>query len=318
MQKAKNILGIEIGGTKIQLLLRRPVGKDLLRERFSVDIKSGSRGILEQIKKGIHTISQKEKIDAVGIGFGGPIDYDSGIISQSSHVSGWNGFHLVKQVKDITHCPVFAENDANVAALGEARQGAGRGYESVFYITIGSGVGGGYIRNGSIVNGRKPGESEIGLLNIDFHGNRLQDLASGWGVDAQIRKQMDKYPDSHLTRLSKEDPGNEARHLGPSLLMGDDFAQNIFRDSARYLALAFSHVIHLIHPDVLIIGGGFSQLGMPLCNAIEDNLLKLVTQAFRPLPPLLLCSLGEDAVTVGAIEFAKTKVALMNNKQEII
>lgn len=309
MKNVKNILGIEIGGTKLQLLLQSLSGENLLRERFKIDAKAGAKGILEQMKKGIHTILAKEKIDAIGIGFGGPVDRDTGIISQSSHVGGWSGFPLVEWVKSIANCPVFAGNDANVAALGEAHRGAGKGFESFFYTTIGSGVGGGLIRNGFIVYGRKPGESEIGLMKIDLQGNTLQDFASGWGIDERIRKNMKKYPNSPLTQLSREHPGNEARHLSQALLQQDTFAQNIFTGTVKYLAFAFSHVIHLIHPDALIIGGGVSQLGEPLRKAIEEDLCQFVTKAFQPLPPILLSALGEDVVPVGAIELVKQKLS---------
>ena len=308
MSQGYNILGIEIGGTKLQLLLQNSRGENLTRERYNVQVEKGARGILAQIETGIRRIQERYTIDAVGIGFGGPIDRDSGMIAQSSHIQGWSDFPLVDWAKEIAVCPVVAENDANIAALGEARRGAGIGYPSIFYVTIGSGIGGGLIKNQKLVHGRKPGESEIGLMQIDFEGTLLQDFASGWGIDQRIRKNMDAYPSSILTRISKEDPGNEARHLGAALDAGDPFAQSIYEDTVKYLAWAFSHVVHLIHPDAFVIGGGVTKLGERLRQSIQDKLPNFVTPGFHPVPTILLSALQEDVVPVGAIELAKQQL----------
>ena len=308
-KNTENILGIEIGGTKIQLLLENRAGEIISRERFVADAKAGAKGILNQIEPGIHSILTKSRIDAIGIGFGGPIDRDSGVISNSSHISGWKDFPLTKWIKDVAKCPVFADNDANVAALGEAKRGAGTGLKSIFYITVGSGVGGGYVRDSSIVHGRKPGESEIGHMSIDLDGTKLQDIASGWGIDERIRKSIKDHPHSPLTQLCEKHPGNEARHIGPALLEKDPFAEKILDNTAKYLALAFSHVIHLIHPNALIVGGGVSKLGEPLRKAIEDYLFKFVSKIFQPSPALLLSVLGEEVVPVGAIELVRQKMS---------
>lgn len=306
--KIENILGIEIGGTKIQLLLENTAGEIISKERFAVDAKAGAKGILNRVEQVIHTILVKNRIDAIGIGFGGPIDYDSGVISHSSHITGWQDFPLTSWIRGVAKCPVFADNDANVAALGEAKRGAGTGLESIVYVTIGSGVGGGGVRNGFIVHGRKPGESEIGHISMDFNGTKLQDIASGWGIDERIRKNMKNHPHSPLTQLCLKHPGNEAQHLGPALLMKDPFAQNIFEDTVKYLALAFSHVVHLIHPDALVLGGGVSKLGEPFRKAIEDYLFKFVSEIFQPCT-LLLSDLGEDVVPLGAIEMVRQKMS---------
>jgi len=315
MLQGSNILGIEIGGTKLQLLLQNGSGDNLARERFKVQVEDGANGILAQIETGIRRIQQSHAIDAVGIGFGGPIDRDSGIITQSSHIRGWSKFPLRDWAQGISGCPVFAENDANVAALGEAKRGAGIGYGSIFYVTIGSGIGGGLVKDRMLVHGRKPGESEIGLMQVDFGGGLLQDFASGWGIDQRIRASMDSYPTSVLTKLSREDPGNEARHLGLALDAGDPFALIIYEDTVKYLAWALSHVVHLIHPDAFVIGGGVSQLGDRLGKSIQEKLTTFVTPGFHPVPPVLLSVLKDDVVPVGAIELAKQQLIHRKKKE---
>lgn len=303
-----NIMGVEIGGTKLQMLLHHVSGQMLARERFDVDSGKGAHGILSQIEIGIRNIQAKYPIHAVGVGFGGPIDRDSGVIKQSSHITGWSNFHLTEWIEEKAGCPAFAENDANVAALGESLKGSGLGYGSIFYVTVGSGIGGGLVKNQKLVHGRKPGESEIGLMHVDFEGTLLQDIASGWGIDKRIRSKKATFPDSVLTLAANKNPGNEARHLAVALEAGDLFAQLIYDETVKYLGWAFSHVVHLIHPDVFVIGGGVSKLGERIRKSIEEQIAKFVTPGFHPVPPVLLSALQDDVVPIGAIELAKQKI----------
>lgn len=301
-----NYLGIEIGGTKIQVRAENERGQLLALERFNAS--STADQIRQQLTDVIQQFRQQIKFDAAGVGFGGPVDYRTGQICQSFHVDGWHQFSLTNWLRDITQCPVYADNDANVATLGEAMRGAGRFYQQVYYVTIGSGVGSGYVRTGEVIHGRTPGEWEIGHLQLDPAGTTLQSVASGWGVDERIRLALPLHPDSVLSQAVQQDPGHEARHLGAALAGGDAFAEQILADTVQPLAWAFSHVMHLVHPDVLILGGGVTNLGERLRSAIEQRVTQYVMPAFHPLPPILLSELGEQVVPIGAIEWAKYNV----------
>src|SRR5690606_8505576 len=101
---------------------------------------------------------------------------------------GWSDFNFVSWLTSIVSVPVFIDNDANTAALGEARHGAGRNFKNVFYMTLGSGVGGGLVQNGIVFHGALPGESEIGHICLDRNGGTLESQCSGWAVDAKIRE----------------------------------------------------------------------------------------------------------------------------------
>lgn len=301
-----NYLGIEIGGTKIQVRAEDECGQLLALERFNAYPTAAQ--IRQQLTDVIQQFQQQIRFDAVGVGFGGPVDYRTGQICQSFHVDGWHEFSLTDWLSNLTNCPVYADNDANVATLGEAMRGAGRSYEQVYYVTIGSGVGSGYVRTGEVIHGRTPGEWEIGHLQLDPAGTTLQAVASGWGVDERIRQALPHFPDSILSQAAQQDPGHEARHLGAALAQGDAFAEQILADTVQPLAWAFSHVMHLVHPDVLILGGGVTNLGECLRQAIEERVARYVMPAFHPLPPILLSELGEQVVPIGAIEWAKYNV----------
>ena len=298
-------IGIEIGGTKLQLVLSDspPLIKD--RFRLSVDPERGASGIRDGISEGLKTLLAGQEPTAVGIGFGGPVNWQTQQIACSHHIKGWDGFKLGSWITAQCGAPVSMDNDANVAGLAEARHGAGKGYNPVFYVTLGSGVGGGLINNGAIYHGTIPGDSEIGHLRLNREGLILEDSCSGWAVDRKIRTAIEGAPMSLLAEHVKASAGPAAKALGPALIGKDPLAISILESTAEDLALGLSHVIHLQHPETVIIGGGLSLLGRPLIDALEKALPKYVMKIMRPLPRLQLAQLLEDVVPVGALALAK-------------
>ena len=214
-------LGIEIGGTKLQIVAGDAAGKIARRHRFAVDPARGARGIRRQIEAALAEIVPVVKPKAVGVGFGGPVDWRTGKISRSHQVAGWSEFELAKWIQRQVGAPVFVDNDANVAALGEAVHGAGVKFNPVFYVTLGSGVGGGLVADGKIYHGAKPGEAELGHVRLDRQGTIVESRCSGWAVDAKIRRAAAQAPAGVLAKLAGPTPGGEARHLATALKRGD-------------------------------------------------------------------------------------------------
>ena len=193
------------------------------------------------------------------------------------------------------------ENDANSAALAEAVRGAGRGFNPTFYMNMGSGVGGGLIINGKIYHGAAPGEVEFGHLRLDPDGTTVEDRCSGWAVDNAIRDAAKNNPDCPLAQLLGKETGGEAKHLAESLAQDDPVAQNILDTLTHDLAFALSHVTHLFHPQVIILGGGLSLVGAPLRKGIEKKLPQFLMETYGNGPQTKLAELTEDAVPVGAL-----------------
>jgi glucokinase len=301
------VAGIEIGGTKIQVVLGTPEGHIMERRRFTVSREAGAAGIQNQILEGLYSLKQIHAFQAIGVGFGGPIDWKQGRVFKSHHIEGWNGFELGKWLHGKFNVPVIADNDANVAALAEAKLGAGRHRNPVYYMTIGSGIGGGLVYNGSIYHGQYPGELEIGHTRIpspDLPPHEwpiLEGLCSGWSIDTRIRLIAKKHPQSVLARLLPEKIGGEAHFLSKAINEGDPYAERIWQDLTQYLALALSHIIHLFHPEILILGGGVTHLGQALIEKICDHLEKIVMQAHENTYFVELAKLGEDVVPIGAL-----------------
>lgn len=300
-------IGIEIGGTKLQVVLGDGAGNVIRRWRNVADREGGSTRIGQQISEGIREVRAGVEPCAIGVGFGGPVDRATGRISRSHQVHGWEDFPLRDWLAEETGLPVVVENDANCGALGEATRGAGAGYDPVFYVTLGSGVGGGLVAGGSIYHGAAPGEAEFGHLRLDRSGATVESRCSGWAIDRRIRELKDEQSDSVLARSLSPEPGGEAKQLPAALSAGDPAAHEILRQLADDLAFALSHVTHLFHPQVVVLGGGLSLVGEPLRAAVAEALPTYVMEAFSPGPLVRLAALGENAVPVGALELASRR-----------
>ena len=300
-------LGIEIGGTKLQIIAADAAGRITRRWRAIVRKELGGPAICTQIADGIAEIlkaNPDSKIRSAGVGFGGPIDTRTGKIRTSHQIPGWDDFPLRDWLADLIDAPAVVDNDANVAALGEATRGAGAGFDPVFYVTMGSGVGGGLVNEGRIYHGLPPGEAEFGHLRLDRDGAILESRCSGWAVDARIRALSKTEPNSLLARSIDKTPGGEARRLAPALAQNDPAAHRLLDEIAGDLGFALSHVVHLVHPEVIVLGGGLSLVGEPLRAAVELAMSAFVMRAFLPAPIVKLAGLGEDSVPVGSIEMA--------------
>jgi len=301
---SNHYLGIEIGGTKLQLVVGDESATILERRRLRVDASQGGDGIRLQIRSALPELLASAEPQAVVVGFGGPVDWRTGKICCSHQVKGWADFELGDWLRSLTGLTVFVENDANTATLGEALHGAGVGFDPVFYVTLGSGVGGGLVVDGRIYHGARPGEAEIGHVRLDRQGTIVESRCSGWAVDAKIRQLSAVAPESLLCRLAGGSVGGEARHLAPALEAGDRAAQQILQETAEDLALGLSHVVHLFHPAVIVLGGGLALVGEPLRRAVEQANRQFLMDAFAPGPRIVLAALGEDAVPVGALALA--------------
>lgn len=298
-------LGIEIGGTKLQIVIGDDSAKIHQRLRFSVSREDGGAGIRRQIESALRELQTKPV--AIGVGFGGPVDWKTGQICCSHQIEGWSDFPLGSWLQSLTGVPVLVDNDANVATLGEAQHGAGVGLNPVFYITLGSGVGGGLVVDGNIYHGAKPGESEIGHVRLDKSGAIVESRCSGWAVDKKIRDGVAKNKNSILAKLIGNSSGGEAKFLKPALDQNDSLARQILHETAEDIAFALSHVTHLFHPEIIVLGGGLSLIGELLRAAVEKMLPQFVMEAFSRGPKIFLAKLGEDSVPTGALELAKTR-----------
>ena len=175
------ILGVEIGGTKLQLGVCDRRGRVRTLERRSVEREKGAAGIRQQIERLAPPLLKQ--VTAIGVGFGGPFDVERGRAVRSHQIAGWDGFPVKRWFERKFGLPVFVDNDQNCAALAEATVGAGRGLRRVFYVTVGTGIGGGLVIDGELYNGRS-GAAEIGHTWVGDH--KLESVASGLAIERGV------------------------------------------------------------------------------------------------------------------------------------
>lgn len=309
-------LGIEIGGTKLQLGLGAGDGIITRLARRDVQPAHGAEGVRAQIVEAFRSL--ETPVDAVGVGFGGPIDADRGIVTTSNQVGGWSGFPLREWVQEVCGTDrVVVQNDADTAALGEARFGAGRGLSPILYVNSGSGIGGGLIVDGKIYRGSGVGAIEIGHLWMREddgyeEAKTLEGIASGWAIGSRGREwaerhKRDGWESDGLLRFARGEPENVTAQVVAKAARAEPYgvAAMILRAATTAMGRALAHAITLLAPKRVILGGGVSLMGDDLwLEPIREVVEARVFPPFRGTFDMVLASLGEDVVVLGAIALA--------------
>ena len=317
------LLGIEIGGTKLQVALGHGDGTILQLRRTAVVPANGAARIRAQIVEEADQACwslglTREAIQAVGIGFGGPIDAEKGIVTASHHVDGWDGFRLADWCRtefNVEASAITIENDADTAGLGEARFGAGKGKDPLLYVTIGSGVGGGLILGGQIHRGCGQGASEVGHLWVsppDEKGNggkTVEQFASGWSIGRAGSQAVEEHHTGSkiLSDLVDGEPNDvTAEVVAMAAGLGDDVSKQILSEATKALAAGLAHAVTLIAPERIILGGGVSMIGDEFWfEPIRRRLNQLVFPPFRGTFDVVPAAMGEEVVLQGALALAK-------------
>lgn len=308
-------VGIEIGGTKLQLGLGRGDGTLLATWRGSVDPAAGGDGIRRQIVAAFpellgYAMLDPADVTAVGVGFGGPTEDDSQTVITSHQIAGWDHFPLAAWLRDQFGRPTVICNDADVAGLGEALYGAGRGLSPVFYITVGTGVGGGLIIDGKIFRGCGRGAAEIGHLRpvrpTASDGEVVEGFASGNGLRRLVEIRETHHCDTAgiVARAGGGPVGG--KEIAAAARAGDPAAVAVLADAVEALAEGICSVIALLCPRRVVIGGGVSLMGddlffAPLRRLVADR----VFRPFAGLTDIVPAALGEAVVLHGAVALAR-------------
>lgn len=317
-------LGIEIGGTKLQLGVGNgmPAGGgapgfvEFLSLR--VDAARGGSGIREQILGVAPGLIARHDVQGVGFGFGGPIDRRRGCVVTSHQIAGWDDFPLVAWSQKLLGRPVALGNDCDVAALAEAKFGAGRGERVVFYVTIGTGVGGGLIVDREIYHGSGSIAAEIGHLRPGLAATSpratVESLAAGPAIAAAARMLPAVDVETHhadLTDLALRAGGDLSRltaeHVAAAAAAGNRRARAALEQSTRTLGWAIAQVVTLLAPNIVILGGGVSLIGRELfLDPVARFAAEYVFPPLRPGHTLAPAALGEAVVVHGAVALAQS------------
>ena len=264
-------VGVDVGGTKVAAGLVNSSGEIYSHQRVPMisnsSAEEGLRAVLSAIGKVVP--QGVAEISGIGICAPGPLDPESGIILNPPNVPCWRDFPLAQSIRETYSVPIKVDNDANAAALAEARWGAGRGYRNVFYATIGTGIGTGIVFDGKIYHGRTGSAGEGGHVSIDYHGpicacgkpGCIEILASGTAITRRARERIVAGGESIMLELAG---GNLDSITGEIVARAaaarDPLAKDLLSETAEMAALWLSNMVDLLDPDVLVIGGGAAAL----------------------------------------------------------
>ena len=283
-----SILAIDIGGTKFSMSVFDG-GRMARRESRGTDRSGGRDWMLSQIEEIGRAWIAELPLRAVGVGFGGPVDFAQQQIVLSTHVGGWKDFDLPAWLKDVFRLPVRMDNDANVGALGEGVHGAGRGARPLFYMTLSTGIGGGILGESGLWRGADSYAGEIGHLTVRPGGPAC--LCGALGCFERLCCGL----------WLERDYGRPAHEL----LKDPHFVQRYVID----LALGLKSAIMLLNPARIVIGGGISKAGDALFAPLRAELGRQITGWSKARIDVVPAALGDDSVLWGAYELAKETAA---------
>jgi len=314
----KPILGIEIGGTKLQAALGTRDGAITELRQGRAHPEEGAAGILRWFETAVPALLKDTGASpaAVGVGFGGPVDSARGTVLTSHQVAGWEGVELKSWFEAIVPgVPVVVANDSNAAGWAEYVLGAGRGTRHFFYMNIGSGIGGALIVDGKLHNGQGRGGGEAGHTYVadwtaDVPGafDKLEHLCSGWCIERRIR-QAEVRPGTPLWEACEGNvDGLTCAMLAKAARKSDALALEEIGHVARSVGTALANVVTLFHPERIAMGGGVSLMGDILIDPIRENVRRLAFGPFQESVEVVPCALGEAVVIAGALLLAAEPV----------
>lgn len=306
-------IGVDVGGTNIAVGLvdnsghilatgSRPTRAERGYEAIAKDIAELSLELIERSNFSINDV------EAMGIGVPGVADSEKGIVIRAVNLY-WTKVPLAKEIKKYINLPIYMDNDANVAALAEGVFGAGRGSKTSVTVTLGTGVGSGFIVDGKVYNGAHHFAPELGHIVIGNNGVKcncgkigcLETYASATALIREGKKAVEEDNNSLILKLANGNIDNiSAKNVIDAAKQYDEKAVKIFNDYVKYLAIGIVNIINILDPDVIILGGGVANAGdfliKPLKKEVAENIL------FKDLPyaDIRKAELGNDAGIIGA------------------
>lgn len=267
----KHYIGIDLGGTNVRAAMVNENGEVLQIVKEATEINLGTSHVMEKLKNMIRQLDGYEKVSGIGLGVPGPVDIKNGVMVLSSNLPGFKGYPIAQEIQDTFNIPTYIDNDANVAGLGEARQGAGKGADSCYYVTISTGIGGAMVVDGKVVSGKTGHAGEIGNIIIDRNREKVNHLNVG-AVENEASG-------TAITRKGKAIFGDSIEHAGHVFDLarkGNGEAAELVDQMAYDLAVMFSSIALIVDPEIIVIGGG-------VMNKAKDVFFEKMESYFRTM-----------------------------------
>ena len=313
---AVNAIGIDIGGTKVLGGVVTGTGEILATARRDTP-REGGRALTEAIANVANELAQQYPVDSIGVSAAGFISSDRQTMLATPNISNWNGVNLVAELTEILHKKIVLENDANAAAWGEFKFGAGRGRNDLMMLTLGTGVGGGLILGGSVFRGAFGLGAELGHIRLVPDGQLcgcgirgcLEQYASGLALLRHAREAIDASPLLARNLLDRGDgtiEGLRGNHITEAARDGDPGAIAAFNTMATYLGAGIASLCAVIDPSCVVLGGGVIDAGELFLGPTRDAALRLIPFSGKhPYPEIVAAVLGNHAGLVGVADLSR-------------
>ncbi len=303
----------DVGGTQIRVASFDVETLTLIKQKKIPTQSSGQLPedrLLQLIKK----IKEDHTVKAIAVAAPGFLDPDLGIVYEAPNIPGWNNFPLKKILSDAFHVPVFIGNDANLAALGEWKFGAGIGHNNLLYLTISTGIGGGAIIDNHLILGQKGLAGEFGHVTILPDGpicgcgkkGHIEALASGTAIKNYVNEQIAAGRASSLRKFEKI----TGERITAAAQHGDELAIEAYNRAGYYLGIAVTNFLHMLNPSIVIFGGGVSLSGdllfVPMRKSLQD---RVVSPAYLENLTFTTSQLGDDVGLKGALALLVIKMS---------
>lgn len=310
------VVGVDLGGTKIHTVLAD--GRGQVKAEIVVPTKAeeGVDVVLNTLIQSITSLTHaaglalhKRDIRGVGVGAPGPLDTRTGVVYVAPNL-GWRNVPLKSRLEAALQLPVLIDNDANLAALGEQRFGAGQRVSPLICLTLGTGIGGGIIIDHQLYRGVSDGAGEVGHMTVEPDGPRcncgnygcLEVMASGSAIARLAREAVAQGRARGILTRAGGDPGKiTARVVVHAATDGDEEARSIVERAGRYLGIGVANLINLFNPAMIVLGGGLVQSGPLLFAAMEREVERRAFGHLRQAVKIVPAQLGERAGALGAV-----------------
>ncbi|MCX8053025.1 MAG: ROK family protein [Armatimonadetes bacterium] len=316
-----HILGFDIGGTKSIVGVADETGTVLAKKRIETRGHLGPAQALTRLKAAAHEVvcESGAKVDAIGIGCGGPLDRRSGIIHVVPNLPGWQGICLTHEFGNEFDVPAYLENDANAAAMGEHFFGAGKGVDDFVFLIVGTGIGGGIIANGKIYRGYGENAGEIGHHKIRPEGppcpcgdrGCLESLASGTSIARIARDRLASKPKTVLWDWIASPGEVTAEMVARAARKGDEFASRVWFECMENLGIGVANVVNIFNPRLVIIGGGVTKAGDMLFEPVRKVVRERAMPELAKDVEIVPAANGELMGLMGAFAVALTETSTL-------
>jgi glucokinase len=307
------IIALDIGGTQLRAAVFPPAGITPVAIQKTAT-RGTEPGVYERLTDLVDSVWPAGPVDAISVAAPGPLNPHTGTVISTPNIPAWKNYPLADLLFKKYKVPAFLGNDANLAAVGEWKYGAGQGHHDVLYLTLSTGIGGGVISGDRLIEGCNGMAAELGHITVlpggpictcGFPGH-LEAVASGLAIARYVSEQIAEGRSSVL----KAGPALDAHAIALAADQGDELAREAFVRAGEFIGQALAEFLHIFNPSIVIFGGGVTQSGRLILDPIESTMKSnVMDKTYLDGLQLVTAKLGDDAGLLGSLAQARIRLS---------